>query len=339
MSKKLAGVSLGILFSLCVSVVASASDLTVSVACDASPDSITGIICDTFKKLVEKKSDGSISVDVYPSAQLGSDREVMESIRSGEIEFTAMTAAPQTTDVPALNVFDMFCAFESVDVARKAVDDSDFRRILQDRYNKAGIHLLFISDQAFRETSSNKPVRSMDDFKGLNIRTMENPIHIAFWRALGSNPTPMSRGEVFLSLQQGLLDAQEDPYISTYLYNYAEVQKYIIDTHHLFHTITFITNKDFWDDLTDEQRAIFQEAGDEVLRVSRELASNTTAEYRQKLIDDGVEAIVLPGDVLAEMRAVAEKSVWPMAQKSAKDDEIVKAFIEATQKARDAVKK
>ena len=339
MLKKYIGICLGVLAACCISIAANASELSVSVACDASPDSVTGIICDTFKKLVEEKSGGSISVDVYPSAQLGSDREVMESLRSGEIEFTAMTAAPQTTDVPALNVFDMFCAFENVEVARKAVDDVDFRRILLDRYHKAGIHLLFISDQSFRETSSNKPVRGMGDFKGLNIRTMENPIHIAFWRALGANPTPMSRGEVFLSLQQGLLDAQEDPYISTYLYNYAEVQKYIIDTHHLFHSITFITNKDFWDDLTDEQRTVFQEAGDEVLAFSRELASKTTAEYRQKLIDDGVEAIVLPDAVLAEMRKVAEEKVWPMAQKSAKDDEIVKAFKAATEKARAATQR
>ncbi len=338
MLKKITGLSLGLLLALTLSVSAYASEMTVSVTCDASPDSITGIICDTFKKLVEEKSGGSISVDVYPSAQLGSDREAMESLRSGEIEFTAMTAAPQTTDVPALNVFDMFCSFENVEVARKAVDDPDFRRILQDRYHKAGIHLLFIGDQSFRETSSNKAVRTMADFTGLNIRTMENPIHIAFWRALGANPTPMSRGEVFLSLQQGLLDAQEDPYISTYLYNYAEVQKYIIDTHHLFHSITFITNKDFWDELTEEQRAIFQEAGDEVLKSSRELASATTADYRQKLINDGVEAIVLPDSVLAEMRKVAEEKVWPMAQKSAKDDEIVKAFIAATEKARASLK-
>ena len=338
MSKKFINTVICAVLVLTIGVAARASDISVSVACDASPDSITGIICDMFKKVVEEKSGGSIEVNVYPSAQLGSDREAMESLRSGELEFTAMTAAPQTTDVPALNVFDMFCAFENLDVARKAVDNVEFRRILQDRYNKAGIHLLFISDQSFRETSSNKPVRSMDDFKGLKIRTMENPVHVGFWRALGANPTPMSRGEVFLSLQQGLLDAQEDPYISTYLYNYAEVQKYIIDTHHLFHSITFITNKDFWDELTDEQRTIFQEAGDEVLAKSRELSLKTTAEYRQKLIDDGVEAIVLGDDVMEGMRKIAEKEVWPMAQKSANDSEIVNAFIKATEEARASLK-
>lgn len=338
MSKRFINRLLCVILALAVTAGAHAADLSVSVACDASPDSITGIICNMFKDLVAKKSGGKINVDVYPSAQLGSDREAIESLRSGELEFSAMTAAPQTTDVPALNVFDMFCAFENIEVARKAVDNPEFRRLLQDRYNKAGIHLLFISDQNFRETSSNKAIRNMDDFKGLRIRTMENPVHVAFWRALGSNPTPMSRGEVFLSLQQGLLDAQEDPYIQTYLNNYAEVQKYVIDTHHLFHSITFITNKAFWDGLTSEQRRIFQEAGDEVLKESRILAANTTQEYRQKLVDAGVEGIALPPAAMEAMRKVAEKDVWPIAHKAANDPEIVNAFIKATEEARAALK-
>lgn len=258
---------------LSLSIRAGAAELTVSITCDATPESITGFICFEFKRLVEEKTNGAIAVNVYPNGQMGSDKEVMENIISGEIEFAAMNSANQATDIPAVKIFDMFCLFHDLETARRAVDNAPFREKLLGHYHRTGLELLMISDQSFRETTSNKAVRNMDGFKGLNIRTMENPVHVAFWRALGANPTPMNRSEVFLSLQQGLLDAQEDPHISSFLNNYAEVQKYVIETHHLFHNVTLIANKRKFDALPADRQKAIRDACAEVLVSSRKRAN------------------------------------------------------------------
>ena len=102
-----------------------------------------------------------------------------------------------------------------------------------------------MADQGFRVMSTNKPVNSFADFKGQKIRTMENSYHLAFWKALGANPTPMSFSEVYIGLQQHTIDAQENPYEVIVSNNLYEQQDYVVETNHLPHLISLIVNDDF----------------------------------------------------------------------------------------------
>ena len=109
-------------------------------------------------------------------------------------------------------VFDLPFAFDTLDECRAKIDDPEFYSLISDVYTVGGYHLLGMADQGFRVMSTNKEVTSLQDFKGQKIRTMENSYHIAFWKALDANPTPMTFSEVYIGLQQHTIDAQENPY-------------------------------------------------------------------------------------------------------------------------------
>lgn len=160
---------------------------------------------------------------------------------------------------------------------------------------------------------------------------MENPIHIALWKALGANPTPMNRGEVFLALQQGLLMAQEDPYVNFLLNNYQEVQKYAVATNHLFHDITVITNDRFYQELPDEYRGWIDECCEELLPLSREKSDVINSE--DDLIAAGMEVVHLSDEVFNQISALEEEKVWPMIRAEV-GDELTDALLDAVERAK-----
>ena len=169
-----------------------------------------------------------MKIEVYPNSTLGGDRELLESCASGDIPFVVQNTAPQVAFMPEISIFDLPCAFDDIQSARAAVDDPYFYSMIEDVYIKSGYRVLGFADQGFRVMSTNREIDNMIDFKGLKIRTMENPNHIRFWKALSANPTPMSFNEVYVGLQQGTIDAQENPYEVIASGRLHEQQKYII---------------------------------------------------------------------------------------------------------------
>ena len=202
----------------------------------ASPeDTVTQIYAEKFAEEVEELSDGKMKIQVYPNGTIGGDRELLESCKDGDIPFVIQNTAPQVTFMPDLAVFDIPCRFSTIDEVREKVDDPEFYGLLEDVYENGGYKLLGYADQGFRVMSTNKMVESLADFKGQKIRTMENSYHMDFWKKLKASPTPMSFSEVYIGLQQGTIDAQENPYeviVSNKLY---EQQDYVVETNHLPH--------------------------------------------------------------------------------------------------------
>ena len=182
---------------------------TFEVTNDSAEDTVTHLMTLKLAELLESKSNGEFKAEVYPSAQLGGDRELAQSCQAGDVAFVLQTTAPQVNFVPKLSVFDMPMLFTDVEQARTVLDK--FQPVIAKEYEKAGFKILGFGDQGFRVMSTNKKVQSMADFKGIKVRTMENKYHMAFWKAIGANPTPLPWGEVYLSLQQGTIDAQENP--------------------------------------------------------------------------------------------------------------------------------
>jgi TRAP-type C4-dicarboxylate transport system substrate-binding protein len=148
---------------------------------------------------------------------------------------------------------------------------------IQEVYKKGGYELLGYADQGFRVMTTNKAVYTVEDFKGQKIRTMENPYHLRFWKALGANPTPMTFSEVYIGLQQGTIDAQENPYeviVSNRLY---EQQDYVIETNHLPHLISLIVSSEFMDSLPEDQQAIIREAAETAKQEARQQSDERIA--------------------------------------------------------------
>ena len=221
----------------------------------ASPeDTVTQIYAEKFVEEVEELSDGKMKIQVYPNGTIGGDRELLESCKDGDIPFVIQNTAPQVTFMPDLAVFDIPCRFSTIDEVREKVDDPEFYGLLEDVYENGGYKLLGYADQGFRVMSTNKKVESLADFKGQKIRTMENSHHMDFWKKLKASPTPMSFSEVYIGLQQGTIDAQENPYeviVSNKLY---EQQDYVVETNHLPHLISMIVSDEFFQDLPEDKQ-------------------------------------------------------------------------------------
>ena len=175
----------------------------------ASPeDTVTQLFAEKFAEEVHDLSNGAMRIQVYANSTLGGDRDLLETCADGDIPFVVQNTAPQVSFMKDLAVFDLPCVFDSLDDCRKKLDDPDFYNLISQVYTDGGYHLLGMADQGFRIMSTNKPVYSLADFKGQKIRTMENSYHLAFWKAIGANPTPMTFSEVYIGLQQHTIDAQ-----------------------------------------------------------------------------------------------------------------------------------
>ena len=258
----------------------------------ASPeDTVTQIYAEKFAEEVDKLSGGRIKIQVYANSTLGGDRELLESCKDGDIPFVVQNTAPQVTFMPDLAIFDVPCAFENLDECRAVLDDPEFSSLVKGVYEDGGYQLLGIADQGFRVMSTNKAVNSIDDFKGQKIRTMENPFHLAFWKALGANPTPMSFAEVYIGLQQHTIDAQENPYeviVSNRLY---EQQDYVVETNHLPHLITLIMNDEFFKDMSPEDQEIIMQAAATATEYARNASDERISDRVKTIEDSGTEII------------------------------------------------
>ena len=222
-------------------------------------DTVTQIYAEKFADEVDRLSDGKMKISVYPNSVLGGDRELLESCKDGDIPFVVQNTAPQVTFMKDTAVFDMPALFDSIDEVREHVDNPKFMKLMQQVYNDGGYELLGYADQGFRVMTTNKKIESLADFKGQKIRTMENSYHMAYWKVLGASPTPMTFSEVYIGLQQGTIDAQENPYeviVSNKLY---EQQDYVVETNHLPHLISLIVSEEFMKGLTDEQQQIIRQ--------------------------------------------------------------------------------
>ena len=215
-------------------------------------DTVTQIYAEKFAEEVYELSDGQMVIQVYPNSVLGGDRELLESCKDGDIPFIVQNTAPQVTFLPDVAIFDMPCLFSTIDDVREKVDNPEFMDKISEVYVEGGYQLLGYADQGFRVMTTNSPVYSLSDFKGQKIRTMENSYHLAFWKCLSASPTPMTFSEVYIGLQQGTIDAQENPYeviVSNRLY---EQQDYVVETNHLPHLISLVASDEFMNTLTPD---------------------------------------------------------------------------------------
>ena len=269
----------------------------------ASPeDTVTQIFSEKFAEEVSRLSDGKMKIQVYPNSTLGGDRDLLETCADGDIPFIVQNTAPQVTFMPDLAVFDLPCVFDSLDDCRETLDDPEFFDLISNVYTEGGYHLLGMADQGFRVMSTNTPIYEFADFKGQKIRTMENSYHLAFWKSLHANPTPMSFSEVYIGLQQHTIDAQENPYeviVSNKLY---EQQDYVVETNHLPHLISLIVNDAFFQNLTKEEQDIMTQAANAATEYARKQSDERIAERIATIEDSGTEIITLSDEVRDEIR-------------------------------------
>lgn len=275
------------------------------IATDSPKDTVTSLFANKFAEEVMRLSDGRIQMEVYENGTLGGDRELIESCMGGDVPFVLQNTAPQANFMPKLAIFDLPVAYTSIDQLRTTLDDATFMTMINKVYQDNGFRLLGMGDQGFRVMTTNKKITSVNDFKGQKIRTMENKYHIAFWQAIGANPTPMTFSEVYIGLQQGTIDAQENPYEVVVSGKIYEQQDYIVQTNHLPHLLSLIVNDDFYQSLKKEDQKIVDEAAAIAKDYAREQADARVADRLKIITDSGTQIVTMDQKMISELREKA----------------------------------
>lgn len=274
----------------------------------AAEGSIGDLYCIKFKEIVEEKSGGRITADVYAGSQLGTYGEMLQGLKTGDVSIMIFQPAPAVSFIPELAMLDLPYAFmgktkEQIDIT---LNHSEYTKLLDESFEKAGYkRMSFVQAASFREVTSSKELRSIDDFKGLKIRTLENKYHIEFWKSVGASPTPLAFGELYLSLQQGLVDAQENPYDTSLAAKFPEVQDYVVNTHHIIYPNMFLVNDALYKSLPDDLRAIFDESAEEAKAYAEGLMADSNTTNLRKLEEAGMEVIDFSDEELAKFKEKA----------------------------------
>jgi tripartite ATP-independent transporter DctP family solute receptor len=191
-----------------------------------------------------------------------------------------------------------------------------------------GFKCIGFFENGFRNfTNSRNPVRLPSDVKGLKLRTMENKVHMEFWRLAGATPTPMAYGELFTALQQKIVDAQENPFELIYTSKFYEVQKYISETQHIYTPYVVIFNLKWWQGLDPKDQALLESAMAEAIAFSRDECAKLDQEAKKQIVAAGVEVLQLSAAEKQEFRKVMSP-VLGLVRESA-GDEIVDVFTKA----------
>ena len=263
---------------------------------------------------LKEKSNGKFNLTVYPAGQLGGDREEIEATQLGDQDIFKGASSALVSFVPEFAVFDMPMAFTqySREQVQKVLDGEigDFNGKINAAIEKAGFKLLRIyTANTYRTMSSNIPVRSIDDFKGIRIRTMENKYHINFWNSLGASATPVNFAELYVALQQGVVDAQENALSGLVATGQYEQQDYVMDTNHILFFSTFVMNKAKYDSLTATQKQLLDEYISHVVDKEVELTAAENEAYAQQAKDHGLEFIDLDNATIEAMEEKAQSTI------------------------------
>ena len=268
----------------------AALEYTIKVGYIGSDTHPTMQAMKVFAKDVDAGSKGKIKVELYPNAQLGGDRELCEGVQMGTIQMAIPSTSALAGFDKRIQVLDLPYLFTTRKAAFDAVD-GELGQKLNTYLSKKGFEVLGYQENGFRHvTNSKRPIKTPADLKGLKIRTMENPMHIAFFKELGANPTPMSWGELYTALQQGTVDAEENPYAMIDDGKFYEVQKYVSETGHVFSYEILIANKKFMDKLPADLRKVVVDAAHKAIMTQRASLEKEEAAFKAKVTKAGLTA-------------------------------------------------
>jgi tripartite ATP-independent transporter DctP family solute receptor len=275
-----------------------------------------------LKKAIEEKSSGRIAMRVYSDGIFGDDREIIESVQLGNLQIGCSTSSPFGAFVPEMNIWDMPFLFEDRNHAYRVLD-SDFGRGLLGRLDNFNLLGRGYWDNGFRHlTTHRNPVADVADVKGLSIRTLENPLHIKAWQSVGANPTPMAYGEVYVGLQQGTIDAQENSFVNIAAMRFFEVQQYLVETKHIYSPMVLYVNRDFYMGLPSELQDVVDEATHESVEFTRSIVEETERKSIEKIQAGGTEITSLDGTVRDQLREQMQGGVRDLMEKIVGKDQV-----------------
>lgn len=265
-----------------------------------------------FKNHVEYKTEGNITVQLFPSAQLGAERACAEQVQQGAIEVCLVDTGALAGFYKNIQVLSIPYLFKSSAHAWAVFDSPFFKDLAANMRKDTGIRVMSWGENGFRDFTNNvRPIRNPEDLKGLKMRVMESPVFMRFVESFGAAATPMPGSEIIMAAKQGVIDGQENPAQVNYDYNLMDVQKYMSTDEHILGVHAYIINDKFFNGLTDDEKAIVLEAATLAARVENTAKLAGAKKYIDLIKAKGVEVHMT---TMAEKAAFAAVSQEPVLE-------------------------
>lgn len=294
--------------------------IIIRLGISIEPDSHYGLGAKEFERLVEEATNGKVDVQIFASATLGNERDMIEGLSLGTLEMCISSTGPLPNFSKEFQVFDLPFIITDRQKAYEVMDGEIGQEILAS-LESINIKALGFWENGFRHISnSKKEIVTPEDIKGLKIRTMENPIHISTFELLGAIPTPMAFSEVFTALQQKTIDGQENPLVIFNTNKFHEAQKYLSLTGHLYSPSVMMISKDTFESYP-------QDVQDAIIKAEKE-ARVWERNFSQQMDKELIDKIKANGVIVTEVDKEAwQKAVAPIYKQY--ESEINPKYIEA----------
>ncbi|WP_246164881.1 TRAP transporter substrate-binding protein [Pigmentiphaga aceris] len=270
-------------------IAADFKDRKIKFAYPVTQDNPVGVAIDKYAEIVSQRTGGKIKVTGYGNAQLGNEIQSMSSAQGGIVEMTVVSTAGAAGNVKELAIFDLPFIFQRPEEA-DAVIDSEVGQSLLDKFEQKNLIGLCYLDYGFRQvTNSKHPIKRLEDFRDLKIRTLQNRVYIDIFKTLGATPLPLPYPETYTALETKAIDGQESSYLVTQSSSYQDIQKYLTETRHVYLPAVVLASKKFWDRLSNDEKDVLRGACKEVVTFHRDYSRKMETEVVAKLEKAGMQ--------------------------------------------------
>lgn len=268
---------------------ADIKDRKIKFSYAVAKDNPIGLAVDKFSQIVGSKSGGKLKVTGFPNATLGNEIQSMSSAQGGILEMTVVSTAGAAGNVKELAVFDLPFIFRSEKEADAVVDGDVGQSMLKKFADKNLIGLCYL-DYGFRQVTNNKhPIKRLEDFRDLKIRTLQNRVYLDIFKAMGATPLPLPYPETYTALETKAIDGQESAYLVTKSSSYQDIQQYLTETRHVYLPAVVLVSKKFWDKLSADERGVMESSCKEAQTYHREVSRKMEADVVKDLIKAGMK--------------------------------------------------
>jgi tripartite ATP-independent transporter DctP family solute receptor len=289
-----------------------------------------------FGDIVESETWGEIEVEVFAGGKLGAERETIEGAQMNNVHLTIPSVGVLANFAKEMRVLNIPFLLSDRRVAHGVLVESDIKNKLLAPLEKVGLVGLSFGDYGMRNLTSKKPVKSLADIKGMKVRTMKVPDHLALWKTLGANPTPIAFTELYGALQQGVVDGQENPWETIYLSKFYEVQNHVAVTGHIYDVQPLVMSKRFYDGLSEENQKIIRHAAEVATQYMWYITAKQNDMFKQKCLDEGLKVYNFTDEQIQEAREKT-KSVTEKIREVVGED-LVNEYISAVKKVEQSMK-
>ena len=259
-----------------------------------------------FADVVKAKSGGRIEVQVAPSGQLGDDAAMVTAVRTGALDMTANSQGAVSVAVPEYAAYGMPFMFSTPTQAFKVLDGPLGQELAQKSADKGMVVLGYWDNGIRHMTNSKRPISKVEDMKGLKMRTPPDAVLVDIMQALGAEAQQIKFAELYVALQQGVVDGQENPLVNIHASKLYEVQKHLALTSHMFQMTPFLMSKRTWDRLSDMDKKAVQEAATEATALQRKLSADADAKLLDDLKAKGVQVTTVDKAVFAKATSAVD---------------------------------